>query len=293
MSNLLSCSHIRHATIEMLAPAKLNLLLRITGRRGDGYHEIESIFIPVALYDTLKISKRDRSVELRCSGRMLPGGSDNLVYRAAVRFFESTGIKEGAAIRLIKNIPISSGLGGGSSDAATTLKGLNRLWGNPLSRKDLDGLALALGADVPFFLMQRPAVARGIGEVLQPIEKFPSFWYVIVSPNIMVSTEWAYNMVRIELTKRDNLNKILYLKDATINIPDILSNDLERVTLGKYPFLYSIKTSLIELGALGALMSGSGPSIFGLFDSERKAHEAGGTLASQHKGDVFVVKGLG
>jgi 4-diphosphocytidyl-2-C-methyl-D-erythritol kinase len=293
MSNLLSCSHIRHATIEMLAPAKLNLLLRITGRRGDGYHDIESIFIPVALYDTLKISKRDRGVELHCSGRMVPEGSDNLVYRAAARFFDSTGIKEGAAIRLIKNIPISSGLGGGSSDAATTLKGLNRLWGDPLSGKDLDGLALTLGADVPFFLMQRPAVARGIGEVLQPIEEFPCFWYVIVSPNIMVSTAWAYNMVRIELTERNNLNKIAILKDATINIPDILSNDLERVTLGKYPFLYSIKTSLIELGALGALMSGSGPSIFGLFDSERKAHEAGGTLASQHRGDVFVVEGLG
>jgi 4-diphosphocytidyl-2-C-methyl-D-erythritol kinase len=293
MSNLLRCSHIRHATIEMLAPAKLNLLLRITGRRDDGYHEIESIFIPVALYDTLEIGKRDRGVELRCSGRILPEGSENLVYRAAARFFDSTGIKEGAAIRLIKNIPISSGLGGGSSDAATTLKGLNRLWGNPLSRKDLEGLALGLGADVPFFLMQRPAVARGIGELLQPIEEFPCFWYVIVSPNIMVSTAWAYNMVRIELTKRDNLNKILILEDATINIPDILSNDLERVTLGRYPFLYSIKTSLIELGALGALMSGSGPSVFGLFDSEGKAHEAGGILASQHKGDVFVVKGLG
>jgi 4-diphosphocytidyl-2-C-methyl-D-erythritol kinase len=285
-------SCLNQNSIEMLAPAKLNLFLKITGLRADGYHEIVSIVVPIALYDTLKIRKGEKRLELHCMGRKLPSGKDNIVYRAADSFFRNTGIEGGARITLNKRIPVSSGLGGGSSDAAATLKGLNQLWGNPLSREDLQRVALSLGADVPFFLLQRPAISRGIGEILQPIEKFPSYWYVIVSPDLMVSTEWAYKRAKLELTKNGNFNTILTDEEANINIPDILSNDLEKVTLGEYPFLCSIKTSLIELDALGALMSGSGPSIFGLFNSEKKAREAGRNLVTSKKGDVFVVKGL-
>jgi 4-diphosphocytidyl-2-C-methyl-D-erythritol kinase len=283
---------LNHAPIERRAPAKLNLLLKITGLRNNGYHEIVSVFVPVGLYDTLMIRKRKRGLEVHCDGREVPRGEENLVHHAATRFFENTGINEGAEIRLMKNIPVSSGLGGGSSDAAATLLGLNQLWGRPLKKGEIEGIALCLGADVPFFLLRRPAVARGIGEILSPIEGLPSFWYVIVSPHIMVSTKWVYSKVKLELTRKENLNNIYYLGKADINIPDILSNDLEKVTFGKYPFLRSIKTSLIELGALGSLMSGSGPSIFGLFNSEKKAQEAGRMLASERRGDVFVVKGL-
>ena len=292
MNNRMPRSLLNHATIEALAPAKLNLLLKITGLRNDGYHEIVSVFVPVALYDTLRISKRERGLEVHCDGRELPRGKENLVHRAATCFFENTGIDEGAEIKLTKSIPVSSGLGGGSSDAAATLLGLNQLWGNPLTKGELEGVALSLGADVPFFLLRRPAVARGIGEILRPIEGIPSFWYVIVSPHIMISTAWVYSKVKLELTKKENLNIIRFFGKADTNIPDILSNDLEKVTFGKYPFLRSIKTSLIELGALGSLMSGSGPSIFGLFNSEKKAQEVGKMLASDTRGDVFVVKGL-
>jgi 4-diphosphocytidyl-2-C-methyl-D-erythritol kinase len=284
---------LNKTTIEILAPAKLNLLLKITGKRVDGYHELVSILVPVALYDKLKISKSEKGLEVYWSGReLLPKGQNNLINRAAVSFFEKTGIRKGAEITVIKKIPVASGLGGGSSDAAAALKGLNQLWGSPLSKGDLEKLALPLGADVPFFLLQRPAIARGIGEILQPIKNFPSFWYVVVSPDLMVSTAWAYKMSKFKLTKKENLNRIKNFENVSFNIPDILSNDLERVTLGKYPFLYSIKTSLIESGALGALMTGSGPSIFGLFDSEKKAYEAGKILESYNKRDVFVVKGL-
>jgi 4-diphosphocytidyl-2-C-methyl-D-erythritol kinase len=282
-----------HAAIEKFAPAKLNLFLKITGLRNNGYHEIASLFVPVALYDTLRISKRERSLELYCSGRKVPRGNENLVHRAATYFFENTGIDGGAEIRLTKNIPVSSGLGGGSSDAAATLLGLNQLWGKPLKKGRLEAIALCLGADVPFFLLQRPAVARGIGEILRPIKDIPSFWYVIVSPAIMVSTAWAYNKVKLELTNQEDLDKIYAFRKVDTNIPDMLSNDLEQVTFGKHPFLRSIKTSLIELGALGSLMSGSGPSIFGLFNSKKKAQDAGKILASDTRGDVFVVKGLG
>jgi len=281
-----------HAAIEKFAPAKINLFLRITGLRNNGYHEIASLFVPVALYDTLRISKRERGLAVHCSGKKVPRGSANLVHRAATYFFENTGIDEGAEIRLTKNIPVASGLGGGSSDAAATLLALNQLWGKPLKKRELEEIALCLGADVPFFLLRRPALARGIGEILRPIEGLPSFWYVIVSPTVMVSTAWAYSKIKLELTNEEDLNKIYFLKKADTNIPDMLSNDLESVTFGKHPFLHSIKTSLIELGALGSLMSGSGPSIFGLFNSEKKAQEAGKILASETRGDVFVVKGL-
>ncbi len=234
-----------------------------------------------------------KGIEVYCSGRELPKGQNNLVSRAAISFFEKTGIKKGVKITLIKNIPISSGLGGGSSDAATTLKGLNQLWSNPLSKEDLGRLALSLGADVPFFLLQKPAIARGVGEILQPIENFPSLWYVIISPNLMVSTAWAYEETKLKLTNNRNQNILTNFQRSIFNIPDLLFNDLEEVTLKKYPFLSLIKDSLLQLGALGALMTGSGPSIFGLFYSGKKAQEAGKILESSAKGDVFVVKGLG
>jgi len=293
LKNEKSNAHVMNqAAIEILSPAKVNLFLKITGQRVDGYHELVSVFVPVALYDRLKISKSEKGLEVYCTGRELPKGQDNLINRAAISFFEKTGIRKGVKITLIKKIPISSGLGGGSSDAAATLKGLNQLWPNPLSKEDLEKLALSLGADVPFFLLQKPAIARGIGEILQPIENFPSFWYVIVSPDLMVSTAWAYERTKLELTNNGNQNIINSLKKGIFNIPDLLFNDLERVTLVKYPFLCSIKDSLIKLGALGALMTGSGPSVFGLFDSAKKAQEAGKILESYNKGHVFVVKGL-
>ncbi|UCF73125.1 MAG: 4-(cytidine 5'-diphospho)-2-C-methyl-D-erythritol kinase [Deltaproteobacteria bacterium] len=280
--------------IEILAPAKLNLLLKITGQRTDGYHELVSIVVPVDLYDRLTIGKLEKGLEVYWRGREQPKGKNNLVNRAAASFFEKTGIRKGAKITVMKKIPVASGLGGGSSDAAATLKGLNQLWGNPLSSGDIEELALALGADVPFFLLQGPCIARGVGEILQPIKDFPLFWYVIVSPNLAVSTAWAYKRVRLKLTSRDIQGNMESLEKAISSIPDILSNDLESVTLGKYPFLYSIKASLVKLGAIGALMTGSGPSLFGLFDSAQKAREAGRILARQwREGDVFVVKGLG
>ncbi len=280
--------------IEILAPAKLNLLLKITRQRTDGYHELLSIVVPVDLYDRLKISKLEKGLEVYWRGREQPKGKNNLVNRAAASFFEKTGIRKGATITVMKKIPVASGLGGGSSDAAATLKGLNQLWGHPLSSGDIEELALPLGADVPFFLLQRPSIARGIGEILQPIKDFPLFWYVIVSPNLAVSTAWAYKRVRLKLTNKDIQGNMKSLEKAISSIPDILSNDLESVTLGKYPFLCSIKASLIKLGAIGALMTGSGPSLFGLFDSAQKSREAGRILARQwREGDVFVVKGLG
>ena len=286
-------SPLGERTIEIAAPAKVNLLLKITGQRADGYHELLSVFVPVALFDHLRISRSKGVVAVYCRGRELPDDQSNLVSRAAASFFDITGIRKGAKITLIKRIPIASGLGGGSSDAAATLKGLNRLWGNPLPQKVVERVALSLGADVPFFLVQRPAFARGIGEILEPIEDFPDLWYVIVSPKVMVSTAWAYKNAKFELTEFRKKNIVNWFDGPAVNIPDLLFNDLESATLSKHPILCSIKASLIELGALGALMTGSGPSIFGIFDSSENARQAGKALARQWKEtDVFVVRGL-
>jgi 4-diphosphocytidyl-2-C-methyl-D-erythritol kinase len=284
-------SLLNNTSIKISAPAKLNLYLKITGQRADGYHELVSLMVPVALFDELKISRAENGLDVVCKGRKLPTGQDNLVYRAALSFFKETGIKEGANIELIKKIPVSAGLGGGSSDAAATLTGLNRLWGNPLSKEGLERLALSLGADVPFFLLKKPAIARGIGEILQPLNNLPIFWYVIMSPRLAVSTSWAYKQIKLKLTEKEKKDIISNSENVTFNVPDMLSNDLEKVTLGKYSFLCQIKDSLIQLGALGALMTGSGPSLFGLFRSAKKAHKAGIFLSS-YGGDVFIVKGL-
>lgn len=282
----------RGGSIEIPAPAKLNLLLNIVGVREDGYHELFSIFTPVSLYDILKIDKIESGIKIYWRGRKLQDKQDNLVYRAALCFFEKTGINNGVRISVDKKIPISSGLGGGSSDAAATLKALNRLWGNPLSKKGLEKLALSLGADVPFFLLQRPAIVRGIGEILEPIDNFPDIWYVIVSPRLMVSTEWAYKNTKLDLTKIKNQDTITDFRNEVFKNPNMLSNDLEAATFKRHPFLGSIKTSLLKLGAFSALMTGSGPSVFGLFRTSEEAFKASKIFELRKDSDVFVVEGL-
>ncbi|MCJ7540497.1 MAG: 4-(cytidine 5'-diphospho)-2-C-methyl-D-erythritol kinase, partial [Desulfobacterales bacterium] len=187
---------------QIKAPAKINIGLRILGRRNDGYHEIISIMVPISLFDTLYLSSAEKSgIILDCRGRgNIPADERNLAYRAAQSFQEKTGIREGLYIQLIKNIPVAAGLGGGSSDAAAMLLALNDMYNHPLRTEDLHQLTLELGADVPFFLYGRPALARGIGEILDPIENWKKYWYVTVTPPLQVSTAWVYGQLNLELT---------------------------------------------------------------------------------------------
>jgi 4-diphosphocytidyl-2-C-methyl-D-erythritol kinase len=275
------------------APAKLNIRLKVIGRRPDGYHELVSIMVPVALFDYLELKKlTQKGITLTCEGIPTPCDKENLVYRAAKAFFASTGISGGVAITLTKNIPVAAGLGGGSSDAAGTLKCLNKMWSNPLGSQDLRGLALALGADVPFFIASRPSIARGIGEVLEPIEKWPGFWYVIVTPPIEVSTSWVYANLKLKLTIGEYDFILNCLKKEPIQIGHTLENDLESVTAIHFPVINSIKKLLLATGAVGALMSGSGPSVFGVFESRDKALLAKRSLVPHNMGDIFLAQGL-
>jgi len=275
------------------APAKVNIRLKITGRRPDGYHELVSIMVPVGLFDSLDLEILDSNrIKIECQGRPLSPGKDNLVYRAAEAFILKTGTRKGVSIKLDKKIPIAAGLGGGSSDAAHTLLALNQLHSKPLSSDKLHDLALKLGADVPFFIDCRPALARGIGEVLEPLKPWPDQWYIIITPPIHVSTAWVYGNLKLELTSNEYDYIVAALKMGNFNVSNILENDLERVTSARFPIINTLKNRLMAAGAEGAIMSGSGPSVFGLFSSENRAESAKQVLVTEDLGDMFIAKGL-
>jgi len=283
-----------------LAPAKLNVRLKVMGRRPDGYHELVSIMVPVALYDRLQLRRtQDGQITLSCEGFPVPMNEENLVCRAARAFFSKTGMADGLSLGLTKSIPVAAGLGGGSSDAACVLMALNRECRSPLTFDEMKELAVGLGADVPFFLMRSPCIARGVGDVLEPIEGWPELWYLIITPPISVSTAWVYGNLKapplsheLQLTREAYQYIIIYLNNKPFQVSALLENDLERVTIGQFPVIAHIKQRLTEAGADGVLMSGSGPSVFGVFHSEDTALRAKATLADSRLGSMFLAKGL-
>ena len=276
---------------EIMAPAKINIGLRVLGRRTDGYHDILSIMVPFSLFDTLWLSATDQEgIVMVCEGRGgVPADETNLAYRAAQSFQQKTGLTEGLLIRLNKNIPVAAGLGGGSSDAAATLLALNDIHNRPLTPEDLHRMALNLGADVPFFLQARPALARGIGEILDPIENWMKNWYVTVTPPLQVSTAWVYHQVNLGLTSAPDEDIFTPFRVEPTSISRVLVNDLEEITATRFPVIYTLKECLLGAGAEGAVMSGSGPTVFGIFATEDRARKAAVTIAEQNLGDVFVV----
>ena len=287
-------------------PAKLNLRLKITGIRENGYHDLVSIMAPVSLYDRIELkSGAEKATRITCSGFPVPDDESNLVFKAVRAFSSCTGMDQGFLIHLTKNIPVAAGLGGGSSDAACVLMALNEMCTYPVSEEKMAQMALELGADVPFFLHGGPCLARGIGEILEPIQKWPDLWYVIVMPPIAVSTAWAYaefdryplkdaekDVGELELTM-DQHNYIMPdFRGEKSQLVRLLENDLERVTIPAFPVIDTIKTLLLQAGADGALMSGSGPSVFGVFQAKGRCFQAKEFLQAKNVGKVFAVDGL-
>ncbi len=268
----------------LLAPAKINLGLFVHGKRPDGYHEIETVLQMVSLYDEITIDEGE-GIELILDGFGLPAGEENLIVRAARLICREVGKEPQFRIRLKKKIPVGAGLGGGSSDAASTLAGLNRLWGNPLSRERLMELSVQLGMDVPFFLFSATAKATGRGEILDALPSpAPSLWVLLVHPALKVSTREVYEGLKLGLTtKHKHISMRRFSVTTFKNGPSELSNDLERVTFKAYPLLREIKESLFELGALGGAMSGSGSTLFGIFP-DREAADAAGRALELRKG---------
>ena len=259
--------------IELSAPAKVNLFLHVLGRREDGYHELVSRMQKVDLCDTLRISRRTSpGVAFFCSDKRLPTGNSNLAVLAATTYLHAAGFGSrcGLEIRLEKRIPVAAGLGGGSSDAGAVLRGLNTLFNNALPAEQLVALGGTLGADVPFFTVDyTAAVARGIGERLSAAADIEGFWILLVNPGISVSTRTVFeNYALTTLSKNSTLPSF---DESGLDrfCCAQMHNDLEAVTMASHPVIGTIKHSLIEDGATAAMMSGSGPTVFGLFSTER------------------------
>jgi 4-diphosphocytidyl-2-C-methyl-D-erythritol kinase len=274
------------------APAKINIRLKVTKKRPDGYHELVSIMVPVDIFDVLDLTVPfNGQIKISCKGRELPEDESNLAYRAARDFMSYAGIKDGVSIVLSKNIPVAAGLGGGSSDAAAVLIALNNIYSGLLTESELHKLSLKLGADVPFFLKGAPSLATGIGEILEPIPNWPEAWYVIITPPIQVSTAWVYGNLKLQLTTGEYDYIVKTLKNDTFTISKLLDNDLETVTTVSFPIINTLKKLLMDAGAEGSIMSGSGPSVFGVFATQEKAESAKNLLASRDLGDIFTVWG--
>lgn len=260
-------------------PAKINFGLHILCKRPDGFHELETILQMVTLFDEMEFFNGDGEIKLTCDNPGIPEDESNLVFKAAKilreKFPKKT--KSGVNIRLKKVIPAGAGLGGGSGNAALALLGLNKLWNLDLSCEELIPFAASLGSDIPFFLVSPTALGTGKGDKIGKIVSPRKIYVVIVFPGFSISTPWVYQNLKLELTKKQNNISILqkFLSQSDISqLGNSLQNHLEPVVFKKYPVVREIKDKLLEIGACGALMSGSGSSVFGIFEDSFKAKEA-------------------
>ena len=285
--------------MKIRAPAKINLTLRVVGRRADGYHLLDTIMLPISLYDEVQIrrmrslaQREDQSIRVICDDPLVPDGEKNLAYRAAALLLKKANKRDQVEIRIHKNIPVGAGLGGGSTDAAAVLVGLNRLLKLGYSARQLEIIAVTIGADVPFFIQARPARARGIGERLNRLDGVPRWWLVILYPELAVSTAWVYRKTSAKLTKLSLNTSIAALLRNIEKGDKLLINDLETVTLRRYPRIEALKTRLIRAGAVAALMSGSGSAVFGIFGSRREAAIAFRRLRQEEGARAFLARVL-
>lgn len=264
-------------TVSMRAYAKINLGLDVIGRLENGYHEVRMIMQSINLYDKVSVTRNKTGrINVKTNLTFLPTGPDNLVYRAAAMLIEEFGIQDGVDIDLYKFIPVAAGMAGGSTDAAAVLKAVNKIFGLRLDDGALMERGAKLGADIPYCIMGGTALAEGIGERLTPLPKCPHFYLVIAKPGISVSTKMVYGSLRLDDTiihpDTEGIIEAITNKDVE-GIADRLCNVLESVTVKEYPVIQDIKAEMIRYGALNSLMSGSGPTVFGIFTDENKAKE--------------------
>ncbi len=268
-------------TLTRNSPCKINLLLNILGRRADGYHDLETVLHPVNLADQLQFTALERDIELTCNRTDLPTDATNLVYRAAAAFFATTRLGRGVRIHIEKRVPLAAGLGGGSSNAAHTLLGLNDLFDQPLAVDRLFELAAALGSDVPFFLQAKPAIGTGRGEQIEPLGWFPALrgcFVLLVHPGFGVATSWAYQQLSRfpeALNGQPGRARRLVSKLDSSSLAASAAefyNSLEAPVLRKFPLLGMFQDFLRTQGAPVVLMSGSGSTTFALLPDAASAN---------------------
>jgi 4-diphosphocytidyl-2-C-methyl-D-erythritol kinase len=265
--------------ITLLSPAKINLCLSVLGKRPDGYHEVEMLMQMVGLYDEVTVALAERGISVICDNSAVPTGEKNIAWKAALEMLRAAGSKAGLAIEIKKNIPVAAGLGGGSSNAAAVMAATNRLLNAGFDQKRLAEMGAWIGMDVPFFFYGPTALAQGRGEILATLPPIPQCWVLLINPGFETSTAWVYNNVSLGLTKKVDCNKIARLKVR--NMAQELHNDLEAVTTVAHPVIGRIKASLLTHGALGVSMSGSGPTVFGMFETERACRTAAESLSRE------------
>lgn len=264
--------------MRLQAFAKINLGLDVLGKREDGYHEVRMIMQTIRMYDQLDMRKSvEPGIHLTTNKKYIPVDENNLVWRAAKLMMDTCGIMEGVSIHLHKVIPVVAGMAGGSSDAAATLVGMNRLFHCGLSKEKLMELGVQIGADVPYCVLRGTALAEGIGEKLTVLPPMPDCWILIGKPGISVSTKYVYTTLDLNTDTVhpdiDGMKKAL--EDGNLyGITERMGNVLQDVTIPAYPEVERIKEQMKALGAVNAMMSGSGPTVFGIFDNEEKAQEA-------------------
>lgn len=259
------------------AYAKINLGLDVIGRLENGYHEVKMVMQTVGIYDVLTLTKIPQGIIVTTDSGELPTDDNNLIYKAARLMIEKYNIPEGVSIHLEKNIPIAAGMAGGSTDAAGTFLGMNELFALNATVQELQELGVKVGADVPYCIMGGTALAEGIGEKLSPLPTPPECILLIAKPDINVSTKYVYEHLDSEGVEEhpdiDGMTDALTRKDLQ-GIVERLGNVLENVTVKKHPIIAEIKNCMLEHGAMGSLMSGSGPTVFGIFDKKEDAEKA-------------------
>lgn len=265
-------------TMELKSLAKINLGLDVLGRRENGYHDVRMVMQTVYLYDNVRLEKRqEEGIVIETNLFFLPADENNIAYKAAKLLFDEFGLQGGIHIVLEKHIPVAAGLAGGSSNAAAVLVGMNRMYNLGLTQKELMERGVKLGADVPYCIMRGTVLAEGIGEILTPLPAMPKCFILIAKPGISVSTKVVYEKLDSkEIEQHPDIDGILEgLQEENLKkIAASMGNVLEKVTIPDYPIIEEIKKAMLEAGALNAMMSGSGPTVFGIFEDKLQARAA-------------------
>lgn len=278
--------------MELKAYAKINLSIDVIDEREDGYHEVSMIMQSIELHDILKFKKSDRGIRIYCSSPYVPCDKRNIVFKALELVRKKYNISSGMEIQIEKRIPVAAGLGGGSSDAASAIIAANKIWNLELSNAEMMDLGGMVGADVPFCIKGGTALARGIGEKITELPSIGRIYIVLAKPPVSVSTREIYNSLKMdEIVIRPDTQKLVKsINDRNIKyVADNMINVLESVTIKKYPVIDEIKSIMVNFGALGSMMSGSGPTVFGIFEDDRTAEVCYNRLRDYMK-DVYITE---
>ncbi len=263
--------------ITLNAHAKINLSLDVLNKRDDGYHNLKMIMQTLQLHDIITIQEIESGIEIECEAPYVPTNNSNIAYKAAERVIQKYGLSVGVRIKIEKRIPVAAGLAGGSTDAAAVLKGINELFGLGMDQKSLMDIGKTIGADVPYCIVGGTALAEGIGEIITPLPKMEAIPVILIKPRFGVSTASVFKSLQMDniadRPKTDMLINALENRDIKF-IGKNLCNVLESVTVERYPLIDKIKKDLVARGSIGSIMSGSGPTVFGLFEDDETAKKA-------------------